>query len=649
MTIHLAIFVSTVLLTSNAFAQVLNNNGSVGTVSSGTVVSGGTLTNTSGTIANDGTITMSADYTNAGTTSGNGSYNIGGNWSNTGTFTAGTSTVTFNGGSAQTIGGSAASTFNNLTINNSAGVSITSAQNLSGSLSISSGVFTTTGQTFTLLSTSTATARIADLTGGGSITGDITMQRFTLGSGAGTNYTGWAFIGSPVSGRTLADWDDDILIYCNSGCPDGSGFTSIYTYLESTTGIGNLGFVSLNNISDAIAIGEGRWVYLGNGYPVAGDITIDVSGPPVTGDQTLPITYTDDPGVGASEDGWNLIANPYPSPISWTSLEANASTPANIDNAIYVFNADLNGGTGDYATYTIGGISSPSVGSGGIGDNIPSSQGFYVHLIGNTTLQAKESHKTNAQPTFLKTTETESIHTLFRLALDGAPYHTETVIQFLDSATIGFDGNYDAYKLFSDNPLAPSICTKMNNEFYAINSLPSSTDYISVPVRTKAGVAQAYTISLIQDDPSTLLTTCLMLEDLELDTITNLKDTSYTFNLPALGLGDDPAPRFNLHIFTDSVPLIACEIHPVNISKTSLLNQINAYINQHQLIVNFKELEEANLDINIYNMLGQHLLNINHVNTKNKLSIPLPSESKGIYIVEFVGAKSRFVKKLADF
>ncbi len=49
---------------------------------------------------------------------------VAGNWTNNGTFTAGTGTVTFNGTSEQTISGSTATAFNNLTINSGATVVI---------------------------------------------------------------------------------------------------------------------------------------------------------------------------------------------------------------------------------------------------------------------------------------------------------------------------------------------------------------------------------------------------------------------------------------------------------------------------------------------------------------------------------------------
>ncbi len=79
-------------------------------------------------------------------------------FSNSGTFTAGTSTFTFNGTTAQTIGGSNSTTFNSLTINNSNGVAL-------------SGVDVTVGATLTFTSgnITTGSANRVSISAGGSV------------------------------------------------------------------------------------------------------------------------------------------------------------------------------------------------------------------------------------------------------------------------------------------------------------------------------------------------------------------------------------------------------------------------------------------------------------------------------------------------
>ena len=117
-------------------------------------------------------LTIEANKTvNAGSTS----ITITGNWTNDGTFTAGTGTVTFNGTSAQTIGGATATTFNNLTINNSAGVTLSTDTTVNGTLALTSGDLTTGSNTLTMGSSATSS-------GSSDVVGNVTRSGFSAGS-----------------------------------------------------------------------------------------------------------------------------------------------------------------------------------------------------------------------------------------------------------------------------------------------------------------------------------------------------------------------------------------------------------------------------------------------------------------------------------
>lgn len=85
------------------------------------VYSGATLTNNT-TVGDGGSLTVYGDFTNNGIVS-----------------SGGTSTIIFNGTSMQTIDGVNNSTFQNFTVNNSNGVSITTAPTINGELTFSSG------------------------------------------------------------------------------------------------------------------------------------------------------------------------------------------------------------------------------------------------------------------------------------------------------------------------------------------------------------------------------------------------------------------------------------------------------------------------------------------------------------------------------
>ncbi|PBQ30413.1 hypothetical protein CNR22_01080 [Sphingobacteriaceae bacterium] len=453
-------------------------------------------------------------------TASNFTTTVKGNFINSGTFNARNGLVLLNGTSAQSIGGSSATDFYNLTLNNTTGASLAHAENLKGTLTLSNGIFNATGQVFTMISDATGTARIAQITGTGDYTGNVTAQRFAPG---GT--TGWAFLGSPISSAlTLADWDDNIYISCNS-CPDGSsaGFLSIYNYDETASGIYDDGasYIPLTGVSDAITPGKGYWVYLGTGLNTTSDITLDLTGTPRKFNYTIPLNYTN--FGSTTNDGWNLISNPYPSPVSWASLRG---TTTNLDNAIYVYNADLNSGSGGFASY-VNGISSPAIASGGVGDVIAMGQGFYVHSTGATGINATEANKVAGNPTFLKPANPAAT----RLTLLGANnYEDETVLYYQAGANTAFDLLYDSYKMRGQDLTAASIALENDSDVFQINGIAPVIGTFTCPLKTLTGVSGTYTITA-RDIHTFPNGACITLYDKFTGTTTDLKSSDYVFNL----------------------------------------------------------------------------------------------------------------------
>lgn len=486
--------------------------------------------------------------------SGNNQITIKGNWVNNGTFSGGTGLVLFNGTANQSISGSSTSVFYDLTQQNSAGVTQNGPVNIQGTLQLNSGTYNVNGQTLTLISTASLSGRIGPIAASANITGNVTVQRFAPG---GT--TGWAFLGAPItSSLTYLDWNDDFPISCSS-CPNGSagGFLSIYTYHEPASGTRDdpASYIPLTSINNPINIGRGYWVYLGNGQFSTSNITIDVTGSVGKFNTTIPLTRTN---TGSpNDDGWNLIANPYPSPISWSALKG---TTANIDDAIYVYNADLNGGAGGYASF-VNGISSPAVGSGGIGNTIPACQGFYVHSTGATSLLARESHKVSGNPTFLKTgTQNPAItnwQPLLRLNLNGPNnYNDETVVYFDSAATSSFDPTHDAYKNYSSDPNAPNIFSVMANTEMVINSLPDFSNVV-IPIKIKTGTSGTYSISPIgiSSFPNGV---CITLFDKFTGITTDLRSGGYGFYY----YDTTTVPRFELSFVSSALSATVSTIQP---------------------------------------------------------------------------------------
>ena len=425
----------------------------------------------------------------------------------------------FSGSSAQQISGSSLTIFNNITINNTVGVSLIANEKIKGTLSINAGTFSTNGYTFTFISDANGTARIAPIQG--DISGNITMQRY-LGPGA----NGWRFIASPVSGVTINDWQDNFI---TSGFPGSNyptfPFVSVYSYSESVSGSSGNGFVAPASANDALTPGKGFMAYIG---PLP--VTIDVSGPPAKFAQTFSLSYTS--SGGAANDGFVLLGNPYASTIDWS---ATGWTRNNVNNAVYIWNPVLQ----QYASWVAG----TAVNGGS--NLIASSQAFWVQAnAGSPVLTCNESVKVATNATFLKAASSQNIQAL-NLKITGNNYSDETILLFNANAHKSFDADLDARKMYSSNPSVPAIATQDSSlNDLSINNLPNIGASLHIPVKVKVGLSGIYKIqrdSIYNLDPNS----CVVLEDLLTGIRTNFAtNDSYTFFIA----DTTQAPRFLLHV-----------------------------------------------------------------------------------------------------
>jgi hypothetical protein len=319
-----------------------------------------------------------------------------------------------------------ANNMNNITLNRTAQtLTLGNTLNLVGTLTPTAGTFAA-GNNLTLIATSySVTARIGTIGATGNVTGNVTAQTYAKGGN-----TGWTTIGAAgISGRTFADWNDNFAITC-ANCPDGynvggSNFGSIQLYSETAGGLLSAAgrYTEIANITDAMTIGKGFWVYLGNSTTTSTDIIMDITGPIAKGNFAMPLTITNaGGGTNATDHGYNLLANPYPSPINWTSLRNGNGS---VGTSISVYNPDIGG----HASYNItGNVSNPTVASGGIGNLIPAGQGFYVKASAATTLTALETYKGASTQALLRMSGNHQVTStanpmVLRLLADGASMH----------------------------------------------------------------------------------------------------------------------------------------------------------------------------------------------------------------------------------
>jgi hypothetical protein len=531
-----------------------------------------------------------------------GSLNVYNDFINNGTFNAGTSTLSFLscGGNNQqhNIGGSTSSTFYNITLDNAAGLSLDVNTSLTNELNLVNGTFTNAGNTFTLVSSATNTARIAPVSASASFSGTITMQRF---SPAGV--TGWSLIGTPVSGATIADWTSP---WPSSGFPTsgftgstgsaGGSFISVYSYDETVPGVTDNGNVPATNITNTLNNGKGYWVYLGTGLGTTNAINFSTTGTPFVGSKNYGLTNTTSSG-GANSDGWNLVANPYPSTIDWDA--PTGWTRSNLYNAFYVYNADA----GAMASYING------VGTFGLTRYIPSSQGFLVKSNGSSpSLVSTEAVKSNQNPTFMRTagpSSASSSETLLRMKFTkgGMSTYDEAVIRFNENADgNAFDVNYDALKYNSNATSSFTLGVMKYSEQYTICSFNALESATHIPLKSRVQPNSVYNIhfdglaDLMNNFPAPFFTDFLVLEDLSNGTVYNLSAGSdYTFETGAT----DTLKNFNIRF---NNPASATTLDPLADSEVKISkDRLGAF-------VEFNLADNEQVSISLSNMLGQEVI-----------------------------------------
>jgi len=386
-----------------------------------------------------------------------------------------------------------------------------------------------------------------------------------------------------------------------------NSFNNYYVYPYNET----------NNSWDYLSTGD--YLEVGKGYSVfySGNQNTTVTFPETlnTGDQTISVTKTDYTGTPA-DDNWNLVGNPFPSPIDWDDV-----TKDNIESAIYTWNSS----TLVYASYT-GGIGTNGYNNDGI---IPAMQGFFVHAIiaGDFTIPQSARVNDNSQG-YLKSAENTS--DVLRLMSAGNGYNEETVVRFTENAGIGFDGEYDAYKFLSESDSVPQLYTlNADNNKLSINALPNFMNTVIVSLNFETGIQGEYSITATGlesfSDPLSIV-----LEDLLENTTQDLfENPVYEFSANP----DDEKERFLLHF--DEV---------TTLDELFSNNEIEIYSYKETVYIKNNSNNAVRGEVSIYNILGQKIyseimqnISLNRIN---------PNCKTGNYIVRLQTGNNVYTQKI---
>ncbi|MGI4872097.1 MAG: carbohydrate-binding protein [Janthinobacterium lividum] len=442
-------------------------------------------------------------------------------------------TYTYNGTAAQLTGAGLPATVRNLTLGNAAGLTLSQALSIRQVASLQSGNLTTAGQAFTLLSTVDGTALLDNT--GGVVVGEGTMQRALTGGVSGPAYRHFS---SPVAAAKFGALNTTGFAptfnaaYNSSATPGTtSPYPTVFGYDENrlATVTSNYG-----------AFDKGWFSPGGDTDPMLPNRGYTVNAPATA----VPIAFTGTFNNAAqnsgslsrgpdAEAGWQLLGNPYPSPLDWSTV--TTSQLPGMEGAMYVFQS-----TGQYAgtyrSYTNNVGASPLIAAG---------SGYFVRV--KTAGTAGEVHLTNAnritafgsQPTFGRLAA--DFRPQVQLQLTGAGGSDNAFVYLEAGATAAPDAQYDAVKMFNSNGL--DLTSLAGSTPLAINGLPPLTG-AEVVVPLAVYVPQVGSFELTVPDLANLSNTTVLLRDaLTGNQVVLTTATQYPFTLATLAAG---VGRFSL-------------------------------------------------------------------------------------------------------
>ncbi|MEO9885183.1 MAG: LamG-like jellyroll fold domain-containing protein [Balneola sp.] len=274
-----------------------------------------------------------------------------------------------------------------------------------------------------------------------------------------TGGEGWRILSSPFGNSTYGSILEPLWTQGFTGADYSSGTSNVYVWDES-----DQQFVSISDADDIPPSGTGflTHVYddvnfddIPDGFPKK----INIEEKQNHGTVAPMLSFTDTGTL--SNDGWNLIGNPYGASIDWDASTGWDTT--NIDATIYIWDDSQNGGLGSYLTWN---------GITGTLDNgiIAPWQGFWVKAnAASPSLMLNDSTRTGGGFLIKKAPVEQLVFTL-----QGNERSSKTILVLNEQASIGKDA-LDAYKLTSLSSNYLSLYTILEEgSGLDINSIPKT-------------------------------------------------------------------------------------------------------------------------------------------------------------------------------
>lgn len=550
-------------------------NGAI--IQSGNVQVGFIIISNSGGIINSGTITLGGSFINNGTYIDNG-------------------TTVFNG-IDHAVAGNQTTTFNNLVINCAGTTSMNVPVNVNNLLSLTSGTLNSLSN-LTLVNDGTNNGRIGYV-GTGSIFNSFTAQKWMTKCDST-----FSEFGSCMT-QQLQD-----LNFYYTGFPGANYYPSFtfinaYFYDETISGPSTNGYVVPTNVTSPLGRGQGLTYWFKNFsssndfprvMPMVG--TLDFQAPFNFG-----INYTNS-GL-PSDDGFNMLANPFPGTIDWDA--SSGWTKTNVDNAIYVWDNCAGLYTSHAGNVSINGGSR----------YISEGQAFWVQAIAPTpNLECTAQIISSVSINLLRTSSFAPNVAYIRFNGD------EIAVRLDANGTNTIDSQFDAVKFYSDSSKIASCVITNTLLTYGINTVFSAPS-VTVPLITKrSGLLNFQNVS-------SFVGYTVKLKDKTTNSIYPLTDNyNYFFNETDTVFHN----RFDL-IFSSLVTNLS------SFNKDNLQLYPNP-ANESVSIIN----DISNYTVIILNTLGQEINRF--TSTDKKIQINTSEMKDGIYLFNVISKNGTTLNKI---
>jgi len=330
------------------------------------------------------------------------------------------------------------------------------------------------------------------------VNGSISVERYITGGV-------WHDLSASTQGQTVNNlfFNHDPEVWLN-------------TYNESTNGRD-----PIIDLDDALPSGAGFeiWVATGN------NVTVSYDGPLKTTDVTPALSYT--VGTPQTDYGFNLIGNPFASPLDWDIGTWNL---VDIDAVIYVWDQ-------------VAGSYKESVGgNGSLTDGIiPMGQGFFVQATSSSaSITIPMDARVHSSQSYYKGATNVADHMWIK-AIKGEKNDQLTVV-FAEDATEEYDNGRDARKMLAFNGNAPQIYAVEQDDKFGVDGLPSLTE-AGRTVNVMYHIGESGEQQLLANLES-LPDAKVLLEDLQTGIVQDLNENpEYIFE----GQQNDDPNRFTLY------------------------------------------------------------------------------------------------------